>query len=53
MWSRKDNFKAHILRMHKGMGIDVDQLIMSSEFVPNRGDIEFLARKKGGTSDFG
>ena len=27
IWTRKDNFKAHITRMHKNMGIDIDHLI--------------------------
>ncbi|THZ49393.1 hypothetical protein D6C90_03516 [Aureobasidium pullulans] len=46
IWTRKDNFKAHITRMHKNMGIDIDHLIGRSEMNPTAAGLEQLARAK-------
>ncbi|KAI5239833.1 hypothetical protein E4T47_01755 [Aureobasidium subglaciale] len=46
IWSRKDNFKAHITRMHKNMGIDIDHLIARSEMTPSPAEMEQLRRAK-------
>ncbi|KAG9952633.1 hypothetical protein KCU85_g1815, partial [Aureobasidium melanogenum] len=46
IWSRKDNFKAHISRMHKHIGMDVDQLVARSEMTPSPAEMQHLARAK-------
>ncbi|KAG9907949.1 TspO/MBR-related protein, partial [Aureobasidium melanogenum] len=46
IWSRKDNFKAHISRMHKHIGMDVDQLVARSEMIPSPAEMQQLARAK-------
>ena len=35
IWSRKDNFKAHISRMHKHIAMDIDQLVARWVNLPN------------------
>ncbi|CAD0095944.1 unnamed protein product [Aureobasidium vineae] len=46
IWSRKDNFKAHIGRMHKHIGMDIDQLVARSEMTPTPAEMAQLARAK-------
>ncbi|KEQ70436.1 hypothetical protein M436DRAFT_75273 [Aureobasidium namibiae CBS 147.97] len=46
IWSRKDNFKAHISRMHKHIAMDIDQLVARSEMTPTPAEMEHLARAK-------
>ncbi|KAG9996449.1 hypothetical protein KCU78_g17445, partial [Aureobasidium melanogenum] len=46
IWSRKDNFKAHISRTHKHIGMDVDQLVARSEMTPSPAEMQQLARAK-------
>ncbi|CAD0110883.1 unnamed protein product, partial [Aureobasidium uvarum] len=46
VWSRKDNFKSHINRMHKDVDMDINQLVARSEMIPTPAEMQQLARAK-------